>query len=120
MSALTVPLLLDTVGWRGGWLALGGLALGASSIALPALLRAPLPADQFSTGKKSSWSPRMMSIKLAGYVLFGAGYIAYATFIIAQLRADSNFSPQAISFFWAFLGCAAIVGVSCGALFSLA
>jgi predicted MFS family arabinose efflux permease len=110
MSALTVPLLLDTVGWRGGWMVLGGLALTATLIALPALLRAPLPAEQYAT-KVSEWSPRNMSIELGGYVLFGAGYIAYATFIIAQLRENSHFTPQEIAFFWAFLGCAAIAGV---------
>jgi predicted MFS family arabinose efflux permease len=111
MSALTVPLLLNTVGWRGGWLVLGALALGASLIALPALLRAPLPAEQSATARESAWSPRRMAIELVGYVLFGAGYIAYATFIIAQLRANSNFTPQEIAFFWAALGCAAIAGV---------
>jgi predicted MFS family arabinose efflux permease len=110
MSALTVPLLLDTVGWRGGWMVLGGLALTATLIALPALLRAPLPAEQYAA-KVSEWSPRNMSIELGGYVLFGAGYIAYATFIIAQLRENSHFTPQEIAFFWAFLGCAAIAGV---------
>jgi predicted MFS family arabinose efflux permease len=111
MSALTVPLLLETVGWRGGWMVLGALALTATLIALPALLRAPLPAEQSTTGKESAWSPRNMSIELVGYVLFGAGYIAYATFIIAQLRESSHFTPQEIAFFWAFLGCAAIAGV---------
>jgi predicted MFS family arabinose efflux permease len=111
MSAVGVPLLLDTVGWRGGWLVLGGLALIASLIALPALLRAPLPAEQSPTAKESAWSPRVITIELAGYVLFGAGYIAYATFIIAQLRDNSNFMPQEIAFFWAFLGFAAIAGV---------
>lgn len=111
LSALTVPLLLDTVGWRGGWLVLGGLAFAASLIALPALLRAPLPAEQSPMAKASPWSPRSMSIELVGYVLFGAGYIAYATFVIAQLRENSNFTPQEIALFWAFLGCAAIAGV---------
>jgi predicted MFS family arabinose efflux permease len=111
MSALSIPLLLDTVGWRGGWLVLGGLALAASLIALPALRRAPLPADQSPMAKESSWSPRKMSLELVGYILFGAGYIAYATFIIAQLRANSDFSAREITFFWAFLGAAAIIGV---------
>ena len=111
MSALGVPLLLDTVGWRGGWLVLGGLAFGASLIALPALLRAPLPAEQSERAKASAWSPRQMAVELVGYVLFGAGYIAYATFIIAQLRDNSHFTPQEIAFFWAFLGCAAMMGV---------
>ena len=111
MSALTVPLLLDTVGWRGGWLVLGGLALVASLIALPALSRAPLPAEQAPAAKPSAWSAREISVELLGYVLFGAGYIAYATFIIAQLRTHSRFSSEEVAFFWAFVGCAAIVGV---------
>ena len=46
LSALTVPLLVERLGWRGGWQVLGGLALVATAIALPALLRAPLPAEQ--------------------------------------------------------------------------
>ncbi|HEX3913065.1 MAG TPA: YbfB/YjiJ family MFS transporter [Steroidobacteraceae bacterium] len=111
MSALTVPLLLDTVGWRGGWLVLAALAAAAGVIALPALLRAPLPADQSPSAHDSSWSPRRMAIELLGYVLFGAGYIAYATFIIAQLRSGSNFSAREVSLFWALLGCAAMAGV---------
>jgi len=111
MSALTIPLLLERLGWRGGWQVLGGLALAATAIALPALLRAPLPADQSATAKGFDWSPRKMRIELIGYVLFGAGYIAYATFIIAQLRSNSHFSPREISFFWALLGSAGIAGV---------
>ena len=111
MSALTVPLLLDSLGWRGGWLVLGGLALLASLIALPALSRAPLPAEETPAARVSAWSVRAISIELLGYVLFGAGYIAYATFIIAQLRTSSGFSSEEIAFFWAFLGCAAILGV---------
>jgi predicted MFS family arabinose efflux permease len=111
LSALTVPLLLERLGWRGGWQVLGGLALAATAMSLPALVRAPLPAEQSSSAKPSAWSPRKISIELIGYVLFGAGYIAYATFIIAQLRSNSHFSPREISFFWALLGCSAIAGV---------
>jgi predicted MFS family arabinose efflux permease len=111
MSALSVPLLLETMGWRGGWMVLGALAFTATLIALPALLRAALPAEESAAAKESAWSPRKMSIELVGYVLFGAGYIAYATFIIAQLRDNSHFTPHEIAFFWAFLGCAAIAGV---------
>ncbi len=90
---------------------LGGLALAATAIALHALLRATLPAEQIANAKACSWTPRVMGIELIGYVLFGAGYIAYATFIIAQLRSNSHFSPREIAFFWALLGCAAMAGV---------
>jgi predicted MFS family arabinose efflux permease len=111
LSALTIPLLLERLGWRAGWQVLGGLSLAATVIALPALLRARLPAEQSSAATESAWSPRSIGIELIGYVLFGAGYIAYATFIIAQLRSSSRFSPQEISYFWALLGCAAMAGV---------
>jgi predicted MFS family arabinose efflux permease len=80
-------------------------------LALPALWRAPLPAEQHPNVMTSAWSPRNIRIELIGYVLFGAGYIAYATFIVAQLRSNSHFSPKEISFFWALLGCAAMAGV---------
>jgi predicted MFS family arabinose efflux permease len=111
LSAVTVPLLLERLGWRGGWQVLGGLALAATAIALPALLKAPLPAERASDARTSAWSPRHIGIELIGYVLFGAGYIAYATFIIAQLRGNSHFSAQEIALFWALLGCAAMAGV---------
>jgi predicted MFS family arabinose efflux permease len=111
LSALSVPMLLDAVGWRGGWLVLGALAIAASVVAIPALLRAPLPEDHNPAARVSGWSPRKIAVELAGYVLFGAGYIAYATFIIAQLKASSQFTPREISLFWACLGCAAIAGV---------
>ena len=110
ISALAVPLLLDAVGWRGGWLTLGALAAGAVLISIPALLRAPLPtAHTRSAGR--SWPVSIIGVQLVGYALFGAGYIAYATFIIAHLRTASHFSAQDISIFWALLGLAAIAGV---------
>jgi predicted MFS family arabinose efflux permease len=111
MSALSVPLLLDTVGWQGGWLVLAALAIVAGATAVPAVLHAPLPVDQVADAHASSWPLRQITIELLGYVLFGAGYIAYATFIIAQLRISSGFTSREISLFWACLGCAAIVGV---------
>jgi predicted MFS family arabinose efflux permease len=109
VSALVVPLLLDAVGWRGGWLTLGALAAGAVLIAIPALLRAPIPAAQTRSAGQS-WPLRIIGVQLLGYALFGAGYIAYATFIIAHLRTASHFSAVDISIFWALLGLSAIAG----------
>ena len=111
ISAVAVPLLLDAVGWRGGWLTLGALAAGAVLISIPAVLRAPLPAAQTSASVGHYWPLRIIGVQLLGYALFGAGYIAYATFIIAHLRTASHFSAQEISFFWALLGLSAIAGV---------
>jgi predicted MFS family arabinose efflux permease len=111
ISALTVPLLLDSIGWRNGWLALGAVALVCSLISLPAVRRAPLPAEQNASRAAVKWPLKDIAIELCGYVLFGAGYIAYATFIIAQLRSAANFTPSEISLFWALLGLAAVAGV---------
>jgi predicted MFS family arabinose efflux permease len=43
------------------------------------------------------------------YALFGAGYIAYATFIVAYLRTNEGFDSGSITAFWAILGLAAVV-----------
>jgi predicted MFS family arabinose efflux permease len=111
ISAVAVPSLLDTIGWRGGWLVLGALAAVAAIIAVPALSRVPLPAPQVSGALSEPWPLRPIAIELIGYTLFGAGYIAYATFIIAHLRIASHFTAHDIARFWALLGLSAIGGV---------
>ncbi|MEJ2632284.1 MAG: YbfB/YjiJ family MFS transporter [Acidihalobacter sp.] len=108
-SALAVPPLLAAFGWRGGWLALGGLSLLATIIAWAALGRAPRTASAAGKHGHGSWSVRFMVPKLLAYGLFGAGYIAYMTFIIAYLRSAEQFSGFEISAFWAVLGIAAIL-----------
>jgi predicted MFS family arabinose efflux permease len=50
-----------------------------------------------------------MACKLLSYALFGAGYIAYATFIVAYLRTNDGFDSGSITAFWAILGLAAVV-----------
>ena len=41
---------------------------------------------------------------LASYVLFGAGYIAYTTFIVAYLRNELGFGTADVTLFWACVG----------------
>jgi len=49
-----------------------------------------------------------VSIYLAGYFLFGAGYIAYMTFMIAYVR-DAGGGAAAQSVFWCLIGLSAFV-----------
>lgn len=106
-SALAVPPLLGAVGWRGGWLVLGGLALAASVFGCLVLRHSPEPS--YAVGSpRSGWSPRFMAPKLLAYGLFGAGYIAYATFIVAYLRSGEGFSGAGITLFWSILGLASV------------
>jgi predicted MFS family arabinose efflux permease len=107
-SALSVPPLLGTVGWRGGWLVLGALGLAATAFGASALRRAPEPSYASEGEARDGWSPRFMTAKLIAYGLFGAGYIAYATFIIAYLRSAEEFSGAGITCFWSVFGLSSV------------
>ena len=107
-SALAVPSLLVTMGWQAGWLALGGLALAATLYGWLVLHRTSAPSYE-RVKARGGWSPRFMMRMLIAYCLFGAGYIAYATFIIAYLRQSRGFDRGSVTAFWAVLGSAAII-----------
>jgi predicted MFS family arabinose efflux permease len=107
-SAIVPPVLeLGGFGWRLGWLAMGAAALAALAlawIAVPAraVAASPLPETQGArTGDGT------MTATYLAYLLFGAGYIGYMTFIIALLRTASV-SPGMIAAFWAVLGLASM------------
>jgi predicted MFS family arabinose efflux permease len=107
-SALAVPPLVSSMGWRGGWLALGALGLAATICGSLVLSRTPEPSYQVHIAR-GGWSARFMARKLLSYGLFGAGYIAYATFIVAYLRTNEGFDSGSITAFWSILGLAAVV-----------
>ncbi|NWD25689.1 YbfB/YjiJ family MFS transporter [Pseudomonas yamanorum] len=107
-SALAVPPLIATMGWRVGWLILGGLALAATLYGWLVLRRTPEPS-YMAHSAGGGWSLRFMACKLVAYCLFGAGYIAYATFIVAYLRSSEGFDTGAVTAFWTLLGASAVV-----------
>jgi predicted MFS family arabinose efflux permease len=51
---------------------------------------------------------RQIAPMLAGYTLFGAGYVGYMTFVIALLRNQGSTSEQ-MTWFWLVLGLVATV-----------
>ena len=108
-SALAVPPLLGALGWRGGWLVLGALALVATLFGSLVVRHAPEPSYAPAGTARGGWSPRFMARKLLAYGLFGAGYIAYATFIIAFLRSEEGFTSADITRFWSILGLASVL-----------
>jgi predicted MFS family arabinose efflux permease len=56
---------------------------------------------------------------LISYVLFGAGYIAYTTFIVAYLRSRLGFGAADVTLFWTCAGLAAMgAGLAWGPLLS--
>ncbi|MBQ0904627.1 YbfB/YjiJ family MFS transporter [Micromonospora sp. U21] len=101
LSGLLVPVALAVAGdagWRAGWLLLGGAAVLAIVPALLAVRRVT-PV----TGVTRAGLPRADLARLAPtfawYVLFGAGYVSYLTFVIALLRDEGLRTPGVAAFF---------------------
>ena len=110
-SGLAIPYLLAATslaeGWRWGWVALAGLGAVAFAVATPvALASAELPAPPVADRR---WPARHLGALLVSYGLFGAGYIAYMTFIVAFLQGH-GMGPSGITAFWVVLGTASIAG----------
>jgi len=108
-SGLTIPPLLAHVpggaGWREGWLLLAGMAALALAGSVPAVRAAQEPPA--TRGGADRWPARTLAVLLAAYALFGAGYIAYMTFIVSFLKSGGTGDGQ-VSLFWMVLGAAAV------------
>ena len=116
LSALLVPQVLNaavgvTHAWAWAWWALAvasALATLALVHAARVLDRAPHAAPSAQPQAGSPRAPvQRFAWALAGYTLFGAGYIGYMTFVIALLREEGA-SADGITLFYALLGLACI------------
>lgn len=109
VSAATVPVMVAELGWRSGWLVLGILGVAATAAALPALASTPhVVLDDRARGPSlSARSISGLHPILISYVLFGAGYIAYTTFIVAYLESHLGFGAADVTLFWGSAGLAA-------------
>ena len=107
-SGLVAPFVLQWFGpgsWWIVWWAMTGLAI---VMTIPVLL-APLHADAMTAETATAkFAVAPVVIYLAGYFLFGAGYIAYMTFMIAYVR-DAGGGAAAQSAFWSLIGLSAFV-----------
>ena len=107
-SALLVPPLAGRAlphAWQGAWLGLAAAALLATS--LTALGTRSLGAGPAASARRAPfrWAP--FGFGLAGYFLFGLGYIGYMTFVITLLR-EQKLAPAAIVGFYVALGLAVV------------
>ena len=121
LSALLVPAVLQAAqsqlhGWAWAWWALAGACLaGTLVLAWPARVMHEAPAvgttsvlheSSANSGRQFAW--RDFSAALAGYGLFGVGYIGYMTFVIALLR-EQGVASASITLFYSLLGVAVLV-----------
>jgi predicted MFS family arabinose efflux permease len=95
-------------GWAWAWWALAIACVASTAgLAVPAsALHAPPPSPAASVhASVPVW--RVLRFALAGYAMFGVGYIGYMTFVVALLR-DGGVPPARITVFYALLGAAVI------------
>lgn len=116
LSALLVPQVLSAAtgvphGWAWAWWALA-LASAAATCLLAWAGRAmpdqlPAAAPTAAAAPAAPVALRRFGWALAGYALFGMGYIGYMTFVIALLR-EQGASGSFITLFYALLGIACV------------
>jgi predicted MFS family arabinose efflux permease len=105
-SGLIAPFALEGFGPGSWWIVWCALALLSIVLTIPLLL-APLDAHAgIADAAPMKFAIRPILIYLAGYFLFGAGYIAYMTFMIAYVR-DGGGGASAQSAFWCVIGLSA-------------
>jgi predicted MFS family arabinose efflux permease len=111
LTGITLPWLFAHAGdavWPYAWIAIGMASLGASVVAVVAARRVKVPKVMVNDGRWVKWP---FAPLLVAYGLFGIGYIAYMTFIIAWLR-EHGAGAVLISSFWAVLGIATMLAPS--------
>jgi predicted MFS family arabinose efflux permease len=107
-SGLAAPFVLQAFGPGSWWIVWWAMTLLAVVMTIPLLL-APLRADTANAATASAtFAIAPVAFYLAGYFLFGAGYIAYMTFMIAYVR-DAGGGAAAQSAFWSLIGVSAFV-----------
>jgi len=107
-SGLVAPFVLQGFGPGSWWIVWWAMTLLCAVLILPLLL-APLGSDAaIDSAAPAKFSIRPVLAYLIGYFLFGAGYIAYMTFMIAYVR-DAGGGAAAQSAFWSLIGLSAFV-----------
>ena len=103
LSGLVLPLLLDgnSARWPTAWLLLAAGSLLATIISWSAATSAPTASEHRAK------LGRLWPVGIA-YVLFGAGYIVYLTFLSTYLAGQHSNARQ-IAATWTLLGLAAIL-----------
>ncbi len=103
LSGLIAPFVLQGFGPGSWWIVWLVLGLVSVVMGLPLLRRLIDASDHASNGPAPPIAIWPMAIFLVAYFMFGAGYIAYMTFMIAYVR-DGGGSAAAQSAFWCVIG----------------
>jgi predicted MFS family arabinose efflux permease len=110
VSALLVPpiaaLQAAAHPWQWAWVALGVAALLASVLMARGTRRLSKPPPTAASAHQPvRWAP--LAYALAGYLMFGLGYIGYMTFVVTLLR-ELGLAESRIVGFYVVLGMATV------------
>jgi len=108
LSGAGVPPLLAIAGddaWRSAWLAIG---IVSALFAVFAIWAARHIDEPSSGARGGAWPIAELRAALASYFLFGAGYIAYMTFVVAWMVSHGRAALD-VSLTWGTLGIATLV-----------
>lgn len=105
-SGLIAPFTLQYFGPGSWWMVWWALTLLAAAMTVPLFLIRIESGARFSDGGHAAFAISPVLIYLTGYFLFGAGYIAYMTFMIAYVR-DGGGGATAQAAFWSLIGLSA-------------
>jgi predicted MFS family arabinose efflux permease/nucleotide-binding universal stress UspA family protein len=102
LSGLIVPVVTSTISgganWRVGWLVLGALAVGMLIPAIWAARQVP-PQPTVGPSHNEPLGLARLTPTVAWYLLYGAGYVSYMTFVVALLHARGVSSVGEAAFF---------------------
>jgi predicted MFS family arabinose efflux permease len=105
-SGLIAPFVLQAFGPGSWWIVWWALTLLSVVMIIPFMLTPLDSSAAVDHATRTEFSMRPVLIYLTAYFLFGAGYIAYMTFMIAYVR-DGGGGAAAQSIFWSLIGISA-------------
>jgi len=105
-SGLVAPFVLQACGPGSWWIVWWALTALSFFLTIPLLLTPIESKAGMMASTNAGFSIWPVVIYLAGYFLFGAGYIAYMTFMIAYVR-DLGGGALAQAAFWSLIGLSA-------------
>jgi predicted MFS family arabinose efflux permease len=108
LSGLIAPFVLKACGPGSWWIVWWAMTALSIAMTLPLLLTRFGAGGDIADAAPVKFAIPPALIYLAGYFLFGAGYIAYMTFMIAYVR-DAGGGAAAQSAFWCLIGASAFV-----------
>lgn len=132
LSGIMIPALnqyVDEEGWRLSWIVLGVISLSVALLAWLLVRNEPGELGYEVAGQAANRGENPAAIKAAPnrsesrhlvshfgviYLLFGATYMIYATFIVTALVDERGFSESSAGVLWAWIG---VLSIFSGALF---